>query len=275
MKAENERLQKENENLRAQRVKLAKPRPSSPEWTQSPKKGGADGEMDEGGSSDLDMETDAGDASVQGINRPSASERVDKYTPANESLVVDSSSFLFPSSSPAVHDINRHPTARTFACEIGTSFGGASHKPRAPKKTHSKYFDNKENDDQLAMKAMIADIDADDDDDILVLNSSPPAFPTKSQLKRKANPFQQTKEESEKRKTLKTARTSSIEVIDCTQDTPERPVLTTKEGFKASANVYALSRTGSVTLVEKMGLADTNGRLKRGVMAGAKAKRRA
>lgn len=269
LKAEIEELKKENKALRAQIEMPMRQQVSPPASAASPEKQLQDEEEDDKLWSDLpDIDLDDTDQPVlRGTGRPRQSTN---YDAEDESLII-SSSFIHPSSSPSRVETVRHPTARTFSFDIGAkSFasGSKGNKTKTNAAKHSKYFDNKEN---PASFGLIAD---DEDEDVMVLDSSPPPLPTASQLKRKANPFQTTKEESEKRKALKMTP-ATAEVVDLTACTPERPVFADKKNIRVSTNTSALGKTSSGSMLEKLSIVDAQGRPKKGVVAGIKARRRA
>ena len=214
----------------------------------------------------------------------------------DESLAIDMSqsapeSFL---SSPVDAGPSRHPTARTIVCDVETDVFSRSHKRRRDDKAKaSKYFrQSMSDDDEWSVFRPEWYPKNEDDTNVLVAGSSSPIPPFLSlpltspkPAPKRTNPFPNTKEESEKRKMLKIAPKDDS-VVDMTQDTPER--LQQRVPLKSLQNAQAnrplvatgssstkqKSAMGQTSIVDFVGLRDQQGRPKKGVVAGARVKRR-
>lgn len=214
----------------------------------------------------------------------------------DESLAIDMSQNdldLSFASSPANAGPSRHPTARTIVCDMDADIFSRSHKRRHDgKPISSKYFPDKissrdEGDLSFPEPPTLMESNV----NVLVAGSSSPVVaeqhlpPTaaKAATWKRTNPFPNTKEESEKRKVLKTMP-KDTSVVDMTEDTPERPPLATKSLRNAqdtrplaSASTSPIKPkwvNGQTSIVDFVGIKDAQGRPKKGVVGGARVKRR-
>ncbi len=132
-----------------------------------------------------------------------------------------------------------NPTARTY------SFGRDE-----PKERKSKYFPSHKDED-------------DENEDVIVHASSSPSPPKRS----RTNPFTTTREASDKRRdlprrsNLHSSKERPIELIS-----PSRPL--------AVARDRNLPQKAGRSMVDWLGISDSNGRPNKGVVGGTKAKRR-
>jgi len=216
---------------------------------------------------------------------------------ADESLAIDMPQYgrdLL--SSPTEAGPSRHPTARTISCDMDNDMFSRSRKQNAgdTRPKSSKYFRGRslgaEDEDVFRPEPQAS---ARSHSAILVDPSSSPPIPAQSLpstarptvVSKRTNPFSTTKEESEKRKVLKVAPKDSS-IVDMTEDTPERLPLaqTSKSNNSAAgpnyraANAEALkpkAKSGQISIVDFVGLADARGRPTKGTVAGAKVRRRA
>jgi hypothetical protein len=160
---------------------------------------------------------------------------------------------------PAVKAPRAHPTARTFQFDGDDSISAISRK-RKPKQ--SKYFQSDDVSDHDSEPP--TDID---DSDILIQASSPAkTSPTK---RSRTNPFTTTKQAHTAKTTLQPKK-KEVEIIDLASSSPVTP-------FKSSS--MNIPRTeASERPNQKSSLAgiftDANGRPKKGLVTGAKVKRR-
>jgi hypothetical protein len=216
----------------------------------------------------------------------------------DESLAIDMSQNGLESfqSSPADVGPSRHPTARTIACDMETDVFSRSRKRRQDRRPakSSKYFQQPlSEDDEWDVFRSDPETKGESDTDVLVAGSSSPVPPAArlsstapTAPPKRTNPFLNTKEESDRRKILKPAPKDDS-IVDMTKDTPERqqdrvPLKSIRNAQISRALVASnssmakhISAVGQTSIVDFVGLRDQHGRPKKGVVAGAKVKRRA
>ncbi|WWD21304.1 hypothetical protein CI109_105788 [Kwoniella shandongensis] len=247
--------------------------------------------------SEPDHDTSAADISVQEISGTSfpryrsSGKQHDTNNTQDDSLQVDMPSFrddslrslsrLLPrttyghssmSPSKRAGPSRAHPTVRTIQFDLEEGLG--------KKRKSSKYFSSSDKENVTAGSPV-------DDEWAEVIVGETPSPPKRS----KTNPFATTRKESEKRKALPTVATGSAviipassppplqrsprrqpaEVIDLASPSP--PSTPARDKERKREKVWGeLRAQGSV--VEWLGVRDTNGRPKKNVMIGQKVKRR-
>jgi len=164
-----------------------------------------------------------------------------------------------PKAGPSAKVPRAHPTARTFQFNGDDSISAISRK-RKP--NQSKYFQS----DDISEHDSEPPTDI-DDSDILIQASSPArTSPTK---RSRTNPFTTTKQAHTAKTTLKPKK-KEVEIIDLASSSPGTP-------FKSSSMNIPRTETSERTK-QKASLAgiftDANGRPKKGLVTGAKVKRR-
>jgi hypothetical protein len=200
-------------------------------------------------------------------------------------------------SSPGIARPMRHPTARTIAFDGSSELlGRQKHKP----KSRSKYFVTtdvairSESPDPKRVIQVDPESENEGNDRVLVpgssspVRSSPLSRPTASLSNKsinRTNPFSTTKEDSDKRKALPAPVKNAV--VDLTDDTPERPrpplvdrqakngSNTTVPKMTTALKRKTVIRAGQGSMVDYLGLKDANGRPKKHIATGEKAKRRA
>ena len=200
-------------------------------------------------------------------------------------------------SSPSNNRLSRHPTARTIAFD-GTSDLLGAHKPKA--KSRSKYFAGTHGTAKsVGSRSRSASLRAMHSDDegygkILVPGSSSPVrsspvrrpiVPLTTKSANRTNPFSTSKADSDKRKVLPSPKK---DIVDLTDDTPERlrPPLADRQSKNTTAaaarkttapalTAKIAGKSGQGSMVDYLGLKDANGRPKKTIATGEKARRRA
>lgn len=222
------------------------------------------------------------------------------YSAAEASRSRDPSPYVLHSRGNEAGSSGRaHPTARTFSFDLETGLPRVNSKKRKDS-SKSKYFRDDDEDDWT---------EADHANDVLIPATSPVADRLASPPKRsRTNPFTTTKHASDQRRVLQSSSTRTaakeMDIIDVTSDRSSparsangmsplrasraanrlgapfpRPVNgnlgTSLEGTAVASKSGKTGVSGQKSMVEFLGVADKNGRPGKGVVSGAKVKRRA